>query len=500
MRMAIGRGQSHFNVSDFLQPFVENEDMISYKLENMSASNAYYHNSDPSMMNGVARDENSFLPACDYSNRNINMNLTCNLFEPTVTDLGMCYSFNAEPLEIMLENSTFTKAFHEVYQYDILNYPIKKALGPGDNFALRFMVDNSQYLRKASQTHPFKVLISSQKGYFDALSIAKEIKPGFETTYHVQPFEVHGTSELRKIPEEIRKCKFPDEVDRKDSMFKIYSQTSCEFECRINDARKKCKCTPWNFPTPPSLTNPTICDLYGTYCFKSQLTNPISIHNCLEHQCLSDCSEVRFSINEKEVPINVDEHCEYSQYQHLDGYDLVFEKLRLQKNHGNFPLFYQYHKMAQLEAVNSTADLPDTIYKQVVKECREIMRNDIAIVKVRFESSKYIKAIMDKRLSFPDKLSSFGKILDFTLNTVHFKKPFKYFSNVICIFSNMIGGTLGLFTGMSILSMAEFVFWMIKIVIVFLKPLVKSIRVGCSKLLGRSTRVDDSAEDQNSCA
>ena len=64
----------------------------------------------------------------------------------------------------------------------------------------------------------------------------------------------------------------------------------------------------------------------------------------------------------------------------------------------------------------------------------------------------------------------------------------------------MIGGTLGLFTGMSILSMAEFVFWMIKIMIAFLKPLVKSIRVGCSKLLGRSTRVDDSAEDQNSCA
>ena len=64
----------------------------------------------------------------------------------------------------------------------------------------------------------------------------------------------------------------------------------------------------------------------------------------------------------------------------------------------------------------------------------------------------------------------------------------------------MIGGTLGLFTGMSILSMAEFVFWMIKIMIAFLKPLVKSIRVVCLKLLGRSTRVDDSAEDQNSCA
>ena len=405
MRMAIGRGQSHFNVSDFLQPFVANEDKIHYKLENISAVNSYYYY--PQTLNGVARDTKSFLPACDYAKRKMNMNMTCDLFEPVVTDLGMCYSFNAEPLKMMLKDSLFSKAFNEVYQYDILNQPLKKAKGPGKNFALRFMVDNSRYLRKASETHPFKILISSRKGYFDALSIAKEIKPGFETTYDVQPFEVHGTNELRQIPEEIRKCKFPDEVDQKDSMFKIYSQTSCEFECRINNARKKCKCTPWNFPTPPSLTSPIICDLYGTYCFNSQLTNPESIGNCLEHQCLSDCSDVRFSINEKEAPINLDEHCNI----HHDGFELVHQKLSRNKEMLHLPLFYQYHKMTQLEAVNVTV-LPDYRFDQIMEECREIMRHDIAIVKVRFESSKYIKAIKDRRLSFPDKLSSFGKNLN----------------------------------------------------------------------------------------
>ena len=132
-----------------------------------------YYRSNLTLINDMARDEKSFLPACDYSNRKLTINTSCDLFEPVVTDLGMCYSFNAEPLETMLEDSSFSKAFKDVYQYDILNHPIRKATGPGNNFALRFMVDNSQYFRKASTTQPFKVLISSSKGYFDALSIAK---------------------------------------------------------------------------------------------------------------------------------------------------------------------------------------------------------------------------------------------------------------------------------------------------------------------------------------
>ena len=69
------------------------------------------------------------------------------------------------------------------------------------------------------------------------------------------------------MPEETRECKFSDEVDSRDSLFKTYSQSSCEFECKVEQARKECQCTPWNVPTPSRLTNPSICDLYGNFCF-----------------------------------------------------------------------------------------------------------------------------------------------------------------------------------------------------------------------------------------
>ena len=69
---------------------------------------------------------------------------------------------------------------------------------------MTFMVDNSRYLRKKLETKPFKVLISSKRAYFDAFSVAKIVKPGYETTFDVQPIEVVGTEGLLDIPEKSR--------------------------------------------------------------------------------------------------------------------------------------------------------------------------------------------------------------------------------------------------------------------------------------------------------
>ena len=36
------------------------------------------------------------------------------------------------------------------------------------------------------------------------------------------------------------------------------------------------------------------------------------------------------------------------------------------------------------------------------------MTNEIAVIKVRLETNKYMKTVMDRRLSFADKLAAFG--------------------------------------------------------------------------------------------
>ena len=82
---------------------------------------------------------------------------------------------------------------NEDHRHDLIESSFRRARGAGDDFSLKFMVDNSRYLRKTSATKPFKIIISSRTGYFLALSVAKEVKPGFVTTFSVQPIEVVGT-------------------------------------------------------------------------------------------------------------------------------------------------------------------------------------------------------------------------------------------------------------------------------------------------------------------
>ena len=202
MRMASGRGQSHFNVTDFLQPIMENLELVRYPM-NVNTSNNYYDDNEEE-----ALDKTSFLPICDYSGNPEGPVKGCKLFKPVVTDLGICYSFNADPIVPMLADSSFKEAFLEAYNYDLDNLPIHPARGAGDTFALTFMVDNSRYLRKKLETKPFKILISSKSACFDAFSVAKNVKPGFETIFDVQPIEVVGTDSLREIPEKSRYNKF----------------------------------------------------------------------------------------------------------------------------------------------------------------------------------------------------------------------------------------------------------------------------------------------------
>ena len=116
----------------------------------------------------------------------------------------MCYSFNAEHMMSMLANSSFKQIFHDVYKTDLLELPLKNVGGAGDKFALKFMVDNSRYLRKKTDARPYKILISSKSGYFDAYSVAKEVKPGYEIIFDAQPIEVEGSVGLRDIPVEAR--------------------------------------------------------------------------------------------------------------------------------------------------------------------------------------------------------------------------------------------------------------------------------------------------------
>ena len=47
---------------------------------------------------------------------------------------------------------------------------------------------------------------------------------------------------------EVRACRFDWEEPGSDSMFKMYTQETCRFECGIKLSYARCGCIPWDYP------------------------------------------------------------------------------------------------------------------------------------------------------------------------------------------------------------------------------------------------------------
>ncbi len=94
---------------------------------------------------------------------------------------------------------------------------------------------------------------------------------------------------------------------------------------------------------------------------------------------------------------------------------------------------------------NETFDAEEDYFNH----CRKLLKEQISIVSVELASKTFLRSITDKRISFLGQLSSLG------IKTTTFVSD-------VCqklIMLKISGGTLGLFTGMSLLSFVEILFW-----------------------------------------
>ena len=121
-------------------------------------------------------------------------------------------------------------------------------------------------------------------------------------------------------------------------------------------------------------------------------------------------------------------------------------------------LFTKIEKIKELGLSGNWTNKNYNSTQEEIKFCRGLIENEVVEVKVMFERPEFIRTQTSKRVSFPDKLGAFGK----TQN---------YLSEYQTILLNFIstGGTLGLFTGMSFLSMVEIIYWFLQCVFSSLK-------------------------------
>ncbi len=267
------------------------------------------------------KDPFAIIPVCEFVHQD-GQRLTdftgmvlpaCTLFQPAVTDQGLCYSFNSPPLESLFKPSLFTSTFKSVFRDDFIeNMTIFKAQPYDEDLGLTFLLDKQMGLRNIWNKTDFldeggfKIIFGEPTSMVSTRSHQRSVQIGHHTTFLLTPLVLTADEDLKKLSPEKRNCLFPDEGSRNLTLLQYYSQAGCFFECMIKHAREFCHCSPWDFPFTDN--EPTkICNSYGYFCYNEIMRN--TSHMSKYCNCLPDCNVVEYQVSESVAAVDLKKHC-----------------------------------------------------------------------------------------------------------------------------------------------------------------------------------------------
>ena len=101
-----------------------------------------------------------------------------------------------------------------------------------------------------------------------------KIYPGHQVEIDFTLEERGVSDSFLELPLETRKCRTIEE-NFDESLFSVYTQKGCQFECTLKEAQKICGCTAWNYPRGKDYNDVTC---YGTSakCYK-RVINDVSV-------------------------------------------------------------------------------------------------------------------------------------------------------------------------------------------------------------------------------
>lgn len=224
-----------------------------------------------------------------------------------------------------------------------------------------------------------------------------------------------SSSDFRKWNEQNKACYFPN--DKKLAFFKLYSQDNCLLECRLKKITKMCDCTPWYLEQKGL----DICTLKGNQCFEQALASyEDDLTDRQECDCLNDCEMVHFfSTLQRQPSDGLDAATRWFKRDgnHVSG--ILANYLMDPENIFNSRLAKNLTKLAN--NLTSDADLAQKRFK-----------DDITILNFFFDTPIITEITLDLKTSIFDMISA-------------------------------IGGTLGLFTGISVITLVEVLYWAAKL-------------------------------------
>ena len=254
----------------------------------------------------------------------------------------------------------------------------------------------------------YDVKISNKANMIDQKRGAIELKPGYHLSVRVTPKVIDASEDFVEFDVRTRNCKLPFETEEL-KFFQNYTKDGCELECALNRSLSVCKCLPWYLPN--NFKEASMCDMFGAKCVDTILSDQRNYRTCKE-QCLEDCKITSYAAIPSYVPIDPEQTCAEPIFK------AFFEKIYWSYQHE-----MNFERMTMEKWKNWDDQFND---EKAMYFCQEYVLKYISIVTVETPVNSVVKAKRVARITFNDKLAA-------------------------------VGGTLGLFSGISILSMVEVV-------------------------------------------
>ena len=432
------------------------------------------------------KDELSFLKKCMWKNTDINCNA---IFIQRPTDQGMCCSFNMVKADKILTKSRYTKAISARQSEDSEAafddneppqwYKNNKEPNPqaGRNKGLTLIIDghsNKVSSGTVKQNYKGFITLVDDNDKFPLLSSSKLIlRPGFESNIEVDAIQLDSKDETKKYGPQRRNCYFPDE--KKLDIHKRYSQFNCMFECKEEFASKclttcdepgqqcncqpaskinsislkeKDSCVPWYYPTAARGLQ-KMCNPWNTVKFLKIIETQMPDNQC--KHCLPDCTTTNFEtgITYAELPrcdrtnvggtsmlcALVDDPLNPAPWmttaqkefmaanQTIPWYlDTNSSRVLRNEDHARFS--------NQRSMINDVQKRSNLIFSSGSEgaEAYDAFKKDIGIVNIFFGKDKILRYVTSNKMSTSEFLSQ-------------------------------MGGLLGLFMGVSFISIIELIYW-----------------------------------------
>ena len=396
-----------------------------------------------------------------------NKEKNCNIFHRSFSSSGLGFTFNQADFWSYMQNNSYTQSFAKIMtpkghnniakpeenQEDIyaqhagsLHYLIRN----GENGELVLVLQSNKYItpkmkdeidEELSDFWFFGPKEKTSKESFklklhDPLSVANmngalEVLTGTEVDVSITPLQVLTTNDLESLDEHQKKCRSHHEIGQ-SNMFELYRQDSCHLECRLIQVEQRCFCSPWQYPSID--VNLPICNGFDG-CIDEVLSNATIEDQCYKN-CPVDCTMMRYSKVSTAKPLDIERIC--TKKWKKESLEHMLQNALGGDDSDPSKFIRNYQQIAYGKDI-SDEDI-----------CMENLQR-IAIVRLSIEDRLVQSIKRSRRVRITDHFSNIGK------------KYFIFMTKLSKAYS-ISGGTLGLFCGISIISVFEVLFWSCRLI------------------------------------